>query len=100
MTKHIYTFGELEKENHIFLYRMNDGKVETLTVDKFYTDQNKITIYVKERDTLNVDSFCIDMDRIYVTGLDEYKLPYVLMSDYDVKEMVDTVISITKRIMK
>lgn len=100
MTKHIYTFGELEKGNSIFLYRINEGKVETLTVDEFYTDNNKITIYVKDIDTLNLDPFCVDMDRIYVTGLDSYKLPYVLMSDYDVKEMVDTVISITKKITK
>lgn len=100
MTKHIYTFGELEVGDHIFLCRINNGNVETLTVDKFYTDRNKITIYVKDISTLNVDTFCVDMDRIYVTGLDEYKLPYVLMSDYDVKEMVDTVIYITKEITK
>ena len=96
MEKHIYTFGDLEKGDHIFRYRIvNDvAKIETLVIENIKITDNKAIISIKDSGNI----YTIDKDRQYITGgnNDDWS-SYALVSDYELVEFMRTVINITKQ---
>ena len=96
MEKHVYTFGDLEKGDHIFRYRIvNDkAKIETLVIENIKITDNKAIISIKDSGTI----YTIDKDRQYITGgnNDDGSI-YALVSDYELVEFMRTVINITKQ---
>ena len=96
MEKHVYTFGDLEKGDHIFIYRIvNDvAKIETLVIENIKINDNKAIISIKDSDTI----YTVDKDRQYITGgnNDDWS-SYALVSDYELVEFMRTVINITKQ---
>lgn len=96
MEKRIYTFGELEKGDHIFRYRIvNDvAKIETLVIENIKITDNKAIISIKDSDSI----YNIDKDRLYITGgnNDDWS-SFALVSDYELVEFMRTVINITKQ---
>ena len=96
MEKHVYTFGDLEKGDHIFRYRIvNDkAKIETLVIENIKINDNKAIISIKDSGTI----YTIDKDRQYITGgnNDDWS-SYALVSDYELVEFMRTVINITKQ---
>lgn len=96
MEKRIYTFGELEKGNHIFRYRIvNDvAKIETLVIENIKITDNKAIISIKDSGSI----YSIDKDRLYITGgnNDDWS-SFALVSDYELVEFMRTVINITKQ---
>ena len=96
MEKHVYTFGDLEKGDHIFRYRIvNDkAKIETLVIENIKINNNKAIISIKDSDTI----YTVDKDRQYITGgnNDDWS-SYALVSDYELAEFMRTVINITKQ---
>ena len=96
MEKHVYTFGDLEKGDHIFRYRIvNDiAKIETLVIENIKITGNKAIISIKDSDTI----YTVDKDRQYITGGNNDDWPsYALVSDYELVEFMRTVINITKQ---
>lgn len=96
MEKHIYTFGDLEKGDHIFRYRIvNDkAKIETLVIENIKITDNKAIISIKDSGTI----YTIDKDRQYITGgNNDDGSSYALVSDYELVEFMRTVINITKQ---
>ena len=96
MEKHIYTFGDLEKGDHIFRYRIvNDkAKIETLVIENIKITDNKAIISIKDSGTI----YTIDKDRQYITGGNNDDVSsYALVSDYELVEFMRTVINITKQ---
>ena len=73
MEKHIYTFGDLEKGDHIFRYRIeNDkAKIETLVIENIKITDNKAIISIKDSGTI----YTIDKDRQYITGGNNVSVP-------------------------
>lgn len=94
MSKHINTFGELTVGDNIYRYSTNSDQVEQLKVTNIINIDDKANIYVD-----NDEHYCVDKSRSYVTGHSTRFGYYVLASDYEVKEVMDTVISITKKYM-
>ena len=96
MGKHIYTFGDLEKGDHIFRYRIvNDkAKIETLVIENIKINDNKAIISIKDSGTI----YTIDKDRQYITGgnNDDWS-SFALVSDYELVEFMKTIINITKQ---
>lgn len=96
MGKHIYTFGDLEKGDHIFRYRIvNDkAKIETLVIENIKINNNKAIISIKDSGTI----YTIDKDRQYITGgnNDDWS-SFALVSDYELVEFMKTIINITKQ---
>ena len=96
MGKHIYTFGDLEKGDHIFRYRIvNDkAKIETLVIENIKINNNKAIISIKDSGTI----YTIDKDRQYITGgnNDDWSSS-ALVSDYELVEFMKTIINITKQ---
>lgn len=95
MTKHIYTFGELEKGDHIFRYRIvnDEAKLETLVIKDIKITNNKAIIEIKDSFTV----YTIDKDRQYVTrGNINDDTCSAIVSDYELLEFIRTVIDITK----
>lgn len=96
MGKRIYTFGDLEKGDHIFSYRIvNDvAKVETLVIENIKITDNKAIISIKDSGSI----YSIDKDRLYITGgnNDDWS-SFALVSDYELVEFMRTVINITKQ---
>lgn len=96
MEKRIYTFGELEKGDHIFSYRIvNDvAKIETLVIENIKITDNKAIISIKDSGSI----YSIDKDRLYITGgnNDDWS-SFALVSDYELVEFMRTVINITKQ---
>lgn len=96
MEKRIYTFGDLEKGDHIFSYRIvNDvAKVETLVIENIKITDNKAIISIKDSGSI----YSIDKDRLYITGgnNDDWS-SFALVSDYELVEFMRTVINITKQ---
>lgn len=96
MGKHIYTFGDLEKGDHIFRYRIvNDkAKIETLVIENIKINNNKAIISIKDSGTI----YTIDKDRQYITGgnNDDWSSS-ALVSDYELVEFMRTIINITKQ---
>ena len=96
MEKHVYTFGDLEKGDHIFRYRIaNDiAKIETLVIENIKITDNKAIISIKDSDTI----YTVDKDRQYITGgnNDDWSSS-ALVSDYELVEFMRTVINITKQ---
>lgn len=96
MGKHIYTFGDLEKGDHIFRYKIvNDkAKIETLVIENIKINNNKAIISIKDSGTI----YTIDKDRQYITGgnNDDWS-SFALVSDYELVEFMKTIINITKR---
>lgn len=96
MGKHIYTFGDLEKGDHIFRYRIvNDkAKIETLVIENIKINDNKAIISIKDSGTI----YTIDKDRQYITGgnNDDWSSS-ALVSDYELVEFMRTIINITKQ---
>lgn len=96
MGKHIYTFGDLEKGDHIFRYRIvNDvAKIETLVIENIKITDNKAIISIKDSGSI----YSIDKDRLYITGgnNDDWS-SFALVSDYELVEFMRTVINITKQ---
>ena len=96
MEKHVYTFGDLEKGDHIFRYRIvNDvAKIETLVIENIKISDNKAIISIKDSGTI----YTVDKDRQYITGgnNDDWS-SYALVSDYELVEFMRTVINITKQ---
>lgn len=96
MGKHIYTFGDLEKGNHIFRYRIvNDkAKIETLVIENIKLTDNKAIISIKDSGTI----YTVDKDRQYITGgnNDDWSSS-ALVSDYELVEFMRTIINITKQ---
>ena len=92
MEKHVYTFGDLEKGDHIFRYRIvNDiAKIETLVIENIKITDNKAIISIKDSDTI----YTVDKDRQYITGgnNDDWS-SYALVSDYELVEFMRTVIN-------
>ena len=95
MEKHVYTFGDLEKGDHIFRYRIvNDkAKIETLVIENIKITDNKAIISIKDSDTI----YTVDTDRQYITGGNNDGSSYALVSDYELVEFMRTVINITKQ---
>lgn len=96
MGKHIYTFGDLEKGNHIFRYRIvNDkAKIETLVIENIKINNNKAIISIKDSGTI----YTIDKDRQYITGGNNNDWSsFTLVSDYELVEFMKTIINITKQ---
>ena len=95
MEKHVYTFGDLEKGDHIFRYRIvNDvAKIETLVIENIKITDNKAIISIKDSGTI----YTIDKDRQYITGGNNDGSIYALVSDYELVEFMRTVINITKQ---
>lgn len=96
MEKRIYTFGELEKGNQIFRYRIvNDvAKIETLVIENIKITDNKAIISIKDSGSI----YSIDKDRQYITGGNNDDWSSVaLVSDYELVEFMRTVINITKQ---
>lgn len=96
MGKHIYTFGDLEKGNHIFRYRIvNDkAKIETLVIENIKINNNKAIISIKDSGTI----YTIDKDRQYITGGNNNDWSsFALVSDYELVEFMKTIINITKQ---
>lgn len=96
MGKHIYTFGDLEKGNHIFRYRIvNDkAKIETLVIENIKINNNKAIISIKDSGTI----YTIDKDRQYITGGNNNNWSsFALVSDYELVEFMKTIINITKQ---
>lgn len=94
MEKHICTFGELNIGDNIYRYSTNRDHVEYLEIKNIINIGNKVNIYIN-----NEEHYCIDKDRTYVTGKGVWVDDYVLTSDYELKEVIDTVIYITKKYM-
>lgn len=98
MGKHIYTFGDLEKGDHIFRYKIvNDkAKIETLVIENIKINNNKAIISIKDSGTI----YTIDKDRQYITGgnNDDWS-SFALVSDYELVEFMKTIINITKRLL-
>lgn len=96
MGKHIYTFGDLEKGDHIFRYKIvNDkAKIETLVIENIKINNNKAIISIKDSGTI----YTIDKDRQYITGgnNDDWS-SFALVSDYELVEFMKTIINITKQ---
>lgn len=96
MEKRIYTFGDLEKGDHIFKYRIvNDvAKIETLVIENIKITDNKAIISIKDSGSI----YSIDKDRLYITGgnNDDWS-SFALVSDYELVEFMRTVINITKQ---
>ena len=96
MGKHIYTFGDLEKGDHIFRYKIvNDkAKIETLVIENIKINNNKAIISIKDSGTI----YTIDKDRQYITGgnNDDWS-SFALVSDYELVEFMRTIINITKQ---
>lgn len=96
MEKRIYTFGDLEKGDHIFSYRIvNDvAKIETLVIENIKITDNKAIISIKDSGSI----YSIDKDRLYITGgnNDDWS-SFALVSDYELVEFMRTVINITKQ---
>lgn len=96
MGKHIYTFGDLEKGDHIFRYKIvNDkAKIETLVIENIKINNNKAIISIKDSGTI----YTIDKDRQYITGgnNDDWSSS-ALVSDYELVEFMRTIINITKQ---
>ena len=96
MEKHIYTFGDLEKGDHIFRYRIvNDkAKIETLVIENIKINNNKAIISIKDSGII----YTIDKDRQYITGgnNDDWS-SFALVSDYELVEFMKTIINITKQ---
>ena len=96
MEKHIYTFGDLKKGDHIFRYRIvNDkAKIETLVIENIKINDNKAIISIKDSGTI----YTIDKDRQYITGgnNDDWSSS-ALVSDYELVEFMITIINITKQ---
>ena len=99
MEKHVYTFGDLEKGDHIFRYRIvNDvAKIETLVIENIKITDNKAIISIKDSGTIYT-IYTIDKDRQYITGgnNDDWSSS-ALVSDYELVEFMRTVINITKQ---
>ena len=93
MTKHINTFGELNIGDSIYRYSTNSDQVELLKITNIINIDDKANIYVD-----NDVPYCVDKNRSYIIGRAKFGI-YVLASDYEVKEVIDTVISITKKYM-
>lgn len=96
MGKHIYTFGDLEKGNHIFRYRIvNDkAKIETLVIENIKITDNKAIISIKDSGTI----YTVDKDRQYITGGNNNDWSsFTLVSDYELVEFMKTIINITKQ---
>lgn len=96
MGKHIYTFGDLEKGNHIFRYRIvNDkAKIEMLVIENIKINNNKAIISIKDSGTI----YTIDKDRQYITGGNNNDWSsFALVSDYELVEFMKTIINITKQ---
>ena len=98
MEKHVYTFGDLEKGDHIFRYRIvNDkAKIETLVIENIKITDNKAIISIKDSGTIYT-IYTIDKDRQYITGGNNDGSSYALVSDYELVEFMRTVINITKQ---
>lgn len=94
MEKHIYTFGELNKGDYIYRYSTNSDQVERLEIKNIINIGDKANIYIN-----NEEHYCVDKNRTYVTGNGVWCDKYVLASDYEIKEVIDTVIYITKKYM-
>ena len=96
MEKHVYTFGDLEKGDHIFRYRIvNDkAKIETLVIENIKITDNKAIISIKDSGTI----YTVDKDRQYITGgnNDDWSSS-ALVSDYELVEFMRTIINITKQ---
>lgn len=96
MGKHIYTFGDLEKGDHIFRYKIvNDkAKIETLVIENIKINNNKAIISIKDSGTI----YTIDKDRQYITGGNNNDWSsFALVSDYELVEFMKTIINITKQ---
>lgn len=96
MGKHIYTFGDLEKGDHIFRYRIvNDkAKIETLVIENIKINNNKAIISIKDSGII----YTIDKDRQYITsGNNDDWSSFALVSDYELVEFMKTIINITKQ---
>lgn len=98
MEKHIYTFGDLEKGDHIFRYRIvNDkAKIETLVIENIKINDNKAIISIKDSGTI----YIVDKDRQYITDItggnnDDWSSS-ALVSDYELVEFMRSIINITK----
>ncbi len=100
MEKHICTFGELNIGDTIYRYSTNSDQVERLKIKNIINIGNKVNIYIDNDDHYCDEHYCVDKDRTYVTGNGVYVVGnYVLTSDYELKEVIDTVIYITKKYM-
>lgn len=98
MEKHVYTFGDLKKGDHIFRYRIvNDkAKIETLVIENIKINDNKAIISIKDSGTI----YIVDKDRQYITDItggnnDDWSSS-ALVSDYELVEFMRTIINITK----
>ena len=93
MEKHVYTFGDLEKGDHIFRYRIvNDkAKIETLVIENIKINDNKAIISIKDSGTI----YTIDKDRQYITGgNNDDRSSSALVSDYELVEFMRTIINL------
>ena len=93
MEKHIYTFGDLKKGDHIFRYRIvNDkAKIETLVIENIKINDNKAIISIKDSGTI----YIVDKDRQYITDItggnnDDWSSS-ALVSDYELVEFMRTI---------
>ena len=102
MEKHVYTFGDLKKGDHIFRYRIvNDiAKIETIVIENIKITDNKAIISIlniKDSGTI----YIVDKDRQYITDItggnnDDWSSS-ALVSDYELVEFMRTIINITKQ---